>query len=380
MNTQFLKNNYEKVILLIVLILFIFSLYWLIDVVSDSKKQRETGTSIAINNMKYKKINPESIDYKQILLDYSELWKVSSKRETNKNSETYILPFTDFMIPFRIARSNAVNSEGILIPYVYYEYGYDPVTKEKITLVAEDTISTSIDTDSDGIPDYLEKLYGLNPANPKDAAYDKDNDSFSNLQEYKFNPEGINDASIHPPFISRLVLENIEETKIPLTVKKIVRSGKNHDDWTIQVNLTLGDKTKTRFLKIGNTIDLNGLVYRITGIEDDLIEHLNPKLNAFVKRDVSKVLLENSSGEVIKAKLNEPVYEPSRLATFKDVFDDKLIKLRLNNTIELGSQKLGFEKYKLVAIADDNNMAEFTNLANDKFYVKRTTEYILPLK
>ncbi len=380
MNTQFIKNNYEKVILLVVLILFILSLYWLIDIVSDSKKQRETGTNIAINNMKYKIINIENINYKKILLEYSELWKASSKREKNEQNEFYIIPFTDFMIPFKIARSNALGSDGLLIPYEYYEYGYDPVTKEKITLVAESTVSTSMDTDADGIPDYVEKLYGLNPANSKDALYDKDEDSFSNIQEYKFNPEGINNPSIHPPFISRLVLENIEETKIPLTVKKIIRNGDNADDWTIQVNLIIGDNAKTRFLKIGSTIDLNGLVYRITGIEDNVIENLNPKLNAFVKHDVSKILLENQSGEVIKAKLNEPVYEPSRLATFKDISDGKLIKLRVNNSVEIGSLKSGFEKYKLVAIADDNNIAEFTNVSNDKFYVERIPEYILPLK
>jgi hypothetical protein len=42
----------------------------------------------------------------------------------------------------------------------------------------------TIDTDADGIPDAAERLMGLNPADPADAALDPDGDGMSNLQEY----------------------------------------------------------------------------------------------------------------------------------------------------------------------------------------------------
>jgi hypothetical protein len=41
------------------------------------------------------------------------------------------------------------------------------------------------DTDSDGMPDTWEKRYELNPYDPSDAALDADNDSVTNLEEYK---------------------------------------------------------------------------------------------------------------------------------------------------------------------------------------------------
>ena len=41
-----------------------------------------------------------------------------------------------------------------------------------------------VDTDHDGIPDYWEERYGLNPNNPADAALDSDGDGLTNLQEY----------------------------------------------------------------------------------------------------------------------------------------------------------------------------------------------------
>jgi len=47
------------------------------------------------------------------------------------------------------------------------------------------TTSYATDTDSDGMPDYWETAYGLDPNNPADASLDNDNDGLTNLQEYQ---------------------------------------------------------------------------------------------------------------------------------------------------------------------------------------------------
>ena len=49
-----------------------------------------------------------------------------------------------------------------------------------VTLV----VSAPIDTDHDGIPNYWELLYGLNPSVAMDATADPDQDGFSNYEEY----------------------------------------------------------------------------------------------------------------------------------------------------------------------------------------------------
>ncbi len=41
------------------------------------------------------------------------------------------------------------------------------------------------DSDGDGMPDYWEEKYGLNPNNPRDAALDNDGDKLTNVEEYK---------------------------------------------------------------------------------------------------------------------------------------------------------------------------------------------------
>jgi len=54
-----------------------------------------------------------------------------------------------------------------------------------------------LDDDNDGMPDYWELAYGLNPCDPTDANKDLDGDSYTNLQEYRANTNPANSNS-HP--------------------------------------------------------------------------------------------------------------------------------------------------------------------------------------
>lgn len=49
-----------------------------------------------------------------------------------------------------------------------------------------------LDSDGDGIPDYWEKQYGLNPYDPSDASEDSDNDGLTNLEEYRIGSDPTN--------------------------------------------------------------------------------------------------------------------------------------------------------------------------------------------
>ena len=49
-----------------------------------------------------------------------------------------------------------------------------------------------LDSDGDGMPDWWEILYGLNPYNPDDANDDPDNDEVTNLLEYIYNTNPTN--------------------------------------------------------------------------------------------------------------------------------------------------------------------------------------------
>jgi hypothetical protein len=51
-----------------------------------------------------------------------------------------------------------------------------------------------LDRDADGMPDYWELEYGLNPGDPTDAARDNDQDGFTNVQEFTAGTDPLNAA------------------------------------------------------------------------------------------------------------------------------------------------------------------------------------------
>jgi len=63
------------------------------------------------------------------------------------------------------------------------------ITRAEFVAMADRVLTaydcTTIDTDDDGMPDYWEKKYGLNPLDPSDANLDPDGDGLTNLLEYK---------------------------------------------------------------------------------------------------------------------------------------------------------------------------------------------------
>jgi hypothetical protein len=66
-------------------------------------------------------------------------------------------------------------------------------------LVAESAVDIEVaaDSDGDGLPDEWERKYGLNPADPEDAALDTDGDNLLNWQElaYRTEPDSLDSDS-----------------------------------------------------------------------------------------------------------------------------------------------------------------------------------------
>ncbi len=78
----------------------------------------------------------------------------------------------------------------------------------------------SLDSDGDGMPDYWEIKYKLNPYDAADAVLDSDGDGFSNLDEFKENTDPLN-AKSHVDRMSLLRVRSIEVTKLPLILEGV---------------------------------------------------------------------------------------------------------------------------------------------------------------
>ena len=382
MKITFIKNNLEKIALGVILAFFVLALIWLVNLFYVSEEARTTGVTVAVSKAPYKPLSVSLYDFKAELAN-SLLWTPSVKRDTNIADEFYIVPFTDFMRPFRIARSNAPKAEGKLIPYEYYKLGYCPITKEKLYVPDQGVIEKTSDSDAGGIPDNVEKLYGLNPANPSDENYDMDKDSFTNIQDYQYDPDGINNPKIHPPIIRRLVLAGISKARVPFIIKNIVKSGKNKANWNIQINFEdQSVSPSTQFLKIGSIVELPNLTYKITDIAEKTYEKLDPQLGSMVQHDNSSVILQTAKGEKLQAQVNKVIYEKDNLVQMKDIYSGESYSIRINNQITLGNSYIGIEEYLLSdIIIDDTSTDDSLIFTRDEktFSVKKTTDYMKPL-
>ena len=69
----FVIKNYEKLLLSAVLVIFILSLIWLVDVFYESENQRSTGITVISNKAPYRSIHKSYYDFENILKN-SILW------------------------------------------------------------------------------------------------------------------------------------------------------------------------------------------------------------------------------------------------------------------------------------------------------------------
>ena len=382
---SFILKQLDKLLLAVVLLAFIFILFDLMNKMKQSDMDSTIYSPMIVKKTDYIPLD-RTVNSADGFISESLLWEKSSKRNNDIESGSYIMAYSDFMTIFKIARSIANNADNKLIPYQNYLAGICPISNESLPKPDSDQLSmytSSYDYDEDGIPDIMEKKYGLNPEFNQDAWFDSDNDSFSNIVEYRFNKEGILDPKIHPPLIRRIGLVRVASTKIPIIIKHILKTGYNKDNWKIQINIqNPGRRRKTKFLKINDNFEVNGVKYTINDIKEEYESVINPKLGVIERVDKSVVVLEDTLGQTINAVMEQPVFEPNRRVVIKDLYTGIEIITKVNNVITLGDDRIGIEKYKLISIDDNGRQLIFedekTNKKNIDFIVKRESEYKKP--
>jgi hypothetical protein len=146
------------------------------------------------------------------------------------------------------------------------------------------------DTDGDGMPNSWEAKYDLDPFDASDADKDNDNDGHSNLVEYregKFDPT---DPTKHPAAVEKLVVADITGKRFGLRFNSRVKTRSGYK-FGLNYRLPSGE-TKTDFAEIGDTV----AGFKLIKYEEKMVMVDKPFKH---KADLSELTLSTPQGELI---------------------------------------------------------------------------------
>jgi hypothetical protein len=107
-----------------------------------------------------------------------------------------------------------------------------------------------LDSDGDGMPDDWEKLHGFNPISADDADQDADLDGFSNIEEYRAGTDPKN-KDVRPPEIAKLRV--LEVRAVPFHLR--FNGAAQMPDGTVLYQLNMKTLEKTYFAKLNSDVE-----------------------------------------------------------------------------------------------------------------------------
>ncbi len=360
---QFLAKHYEKIILAVLLLLFGFSMIYLVVIISSADELKAERLQIKPRKADWKDMH--DVDFKnddfvfdKVFLRNSE-WLTSTIRdkdmdkeidkELTKKLENATPVFSDLLI--MAATSRCPHCSRFVPRQRYFrEFEQCPFCKEKLPDPGEippdngpEEPPTPGDMDSDGIPDVDEEKWGLNPRDPSDAADDMDDDGFSNLIEYKEGTDLKNPQS-HPDMYKRLYLSAVREVELDPVLMKVTVNGEKKEMWDIQINTDGG--TKTKFMALGDSINLEpkrrykivDVVYDVKMIQDGNVE---------VQRDESKIVCESDDEAKLRVtmQVGKVAFSPLKKAFLKDIGTDREFGVDVGDKFRVGNRATRITEY-----------------------------------
>lgn len=340
LNLPFLRQ-YDKVIVVVVLITLLVSLFYLTRA-GTARKQEEADYGRQLNALKPAVAGVQEMD----MSSYNEgLRRARAPFQLDKGDAQQ----AGFLTPER--RVTCVNPAcGKPIPYAATKCPFcgkaQPPPRE---------MNEGLDTDKDGIPDRVENSLGLNPQDPSDAKGDLDGDGFSNLEEYLAGTDP-KDPKSHPALVNLLRVKELRGKKLPLIFSGINTMPNGQKQLVFNL---IGAQSRTFWVKEGERIGETDFVAQKVEVKSE--ERENPNTPGIKKRvDVSTVLIKRMSDKKeIVLRINEG-------AKITDV--EAVIVLPMDNSeytvLENGTFKVREETYRVVSIDNTATSVTIENTAN----------------
>ncbi|MEI6779363.1 MAG: Amuc_1099 family pilus-like system protein [Verrucomicrobiota bacterium] len=342
-----LMRYYDKVVVVVALVILLISLFWLITAGVNQKEQVVSYMRDEVGSLKSAKADLAAI-----------------------NMESYDTAVKSVTSPFKMKEEDDTKS-GFLIPERRIRCA-NSICKKPIPFEAEQCwscgekqpqakeLSADVDTNGDGVPDKWLRDWGLPP--DTDVSQSLHDDGFSVLEEYKFktNPR---DKNAHPPYVEKLVLKELKSMRLPLVFRGVNIMPGGGKQMTFNWS---GKLPRTYWVKENEPIGDTGYVAGEVTVKMEKRE--NPMTPGRLKVvDVSTVVLKRKSdGKEIVLQVDEVGKNTDVEATLDFLIDKLEFKL-----IENQEFKLRDETYRVITIETATNTIKVENTANGKQKVVR---------
>ncbi len=174
---------------------------------------------------------------------------------------------------------------------------------------------TQVDSDGDGLKDYEEKEYGLDPNDAADALADKDGDGFTNLEEHLAKTD-LNDAKSHPSYRPFLAVKDFKGVKISFRAYDKTFRGYAKDEKGATLKDAAGKDVRLHFVTFAQVNDRGELSSKNVRVkEGEAIGNTGFRFVRYTDKESTKKLGANNQ----EFKINTSTVEIERIADGKQV-------------------------------------------------------------
>ncbi|MBN1269255.1 MAG: hypothetical protein JXB04_06695 [Kiritimatiellae bacterium] len=189
-----------------------------------------------------------------------------------------------------------------------------------------------VDSDGDGLPDKFELAQGLDPFNPADAVADKDQDGFTNLEEYLAGTSPSDQGDCPSP-MAKLRVARVVTHPFKLRFQGVQKM----PDGEVRYLLNLRSLEQSYFVKIGDEVE----GFTVVEYRENITQ------GPYGPIDKSELILQKGS-ETIRLVKNELRTEYERAATLIFLIDAERYQVRIGDTFKLKGRE-----YKVIDIGQD---------------------------